>query len=591
MSRLYAFVLFTGWLLLTSCAELSGPYGLYQEPPSAWTIEQNNNRLLTVEGLVQTGKSSAAKQQADLINGAELTSPQAAKYNLLNAQIMLSFGEAEYAVKKLAAIDAGQLDIGDKIKYYQSRAFAYSLTGNLLESAKARIALDPLLTKAVDRNKNQGVILENLGLISGDITSKTQNQTTDFPGWLAIAKILASRTQNPGNYNAALANWRAANPEHPANIYVANMANNPQGAGNMPKSIAILLPGSGPFADAGKAIKAGFLAALNHYHSGTKPDITFYDTETTKPAEAYRKAVAQGVKLVIGPLNKESIQSLANAVTFDVPVLALNHVPDLNKSNLYQFALSPMDDVAELTHKAALDGHKKAVLLAPENEQSKRISSFFSNNWQAQNGSLEKVVTYDPKKFDFSETIKKLLNLDESESRAKNVLNAFPAAQAQAAPQQRQDTAALFLSAYSKEGRIINSQLQTASNANLPIYALPTIYSGIADPANDNALNGVTFCDIPWLFNAAYGGELSMLALNNEWRQFPNSYLRLFAMGIDAYQLATRLTALNTEPYAGATGNLTLASGNRIKRALVCAKFVMGRPELIGLTHSPSEGR
>ncbi len=588
MSRFYALVLFTGLLFLTSCAELPDSYGLYQEPPSAWTIEQNNNRLLTIEALVQTGKSSAAKQQADLINLAELTAPQAAKYNLLNAQIMLSFGEAEYAIKKLAKIDAGQLETGDKIKNYQSQAFAYSLTGNLLESAKARIILDPLLTKAVERNKNQAVILENLALLPSDFAPKIQNQTADFPSWFTLAKILASRTRNPANYSSALANWRTANPQHPANIYVANMTNRPEDAGNMPKSIAILLPESGPFADAGKAIKAGFLAALNRYNSGTKPEIHFYDTEKTKSADAYRKAVEQGAKLVLGPLNKESIQSLANAVTFDVPVLALNHIPSLNKPNLYQFALSPMDDVAELTQKAASDGHKKALLLVPESEQSKRISSFFINNWQTLNGSITKSATYNPKSVDFSSTAKNLLNPDESGASPQNGQNAL--SPAQAAPQQ-QDTGALFLSAYSKEGRIINAQLQIMQNGKLPVYALPTIYSGVADPINDNALNGVIFCDMPWLFNAAYGGELSMLALNNEWRQFPNSYLRLFAMGIDAYQLASRLTTLNAEPYAGATGKLTLASGNRIKRALVCAKFVMGRPELIGFTHSPSEGQ
>jgi uncharacterized protein len=570
-------------LLMSGCAKLPDSYGLYQEPPSAWAIEQNNNRLRTIGSLIQTGKGNAAKQQADLINVRELTTPQRAQFNLLYAQILLNFGEAEQAVSKLAVTETGQLGINDKIKYFQSQAFAYSLTGNLLESTKARIALDAFLTKPDEQKKNQGVILETLGLLPETSAQKTPG----LSAWMSIARILASRNQNPANFNTALTSWRADNLGHPANIYLATVETMPEDTGEFPKAIAILLPESGPFLDPARAIKAGFLAAHSRQNSnGGKPTLHFYDTEKAKVPELYQQAIKEGAKLIIGPLNKDSIQSLANSTLLNIPVLALNHVPNLSKSYLYQFALSPMDDVDEITQKAALDGHKKAVLLVPENEQSKRITPYFMESWQTLNGTILKKQSYDPSKADFSSAIKKLLNLDESESRYQKVLKAFPSAQY--TPHKRDDVDALFLSAYSKEGRIINSQLQRASK--LPVYALPTIYSGLPDPVSDNPLNGITFCDIPWLFNGAYNGELSMMALRDIWNQFPSSYIRLVAMGIDAYHLAARLPTLSTSPYSGATGNLSLAAGNRIKRNLVCAKFAMGQPELIGFTHSPSEG-
>jgi outer membrane PBP1 activator LpoA protein len=244
-----------------------------------------------------------------------------------------------------------------------------------------------------------------------------------------------------------------------------------------------------------------------------------------------------------------------------------------------------MDDVAEITQKAALDGHKKALLLVPDNEQGKRISSYFIESWQSLNGTILEKESDDPNAADFSSTINKLLNLDESESRYQNIIKSIPSANY--IPQKRQDADVLFFSGYSKEGLIINPQLQRAGK--LPVYALPTIYSGLPDSLSDNQLDAITFCDIPWLFNAAYGGELSMMALRDIWGQFPIAYIRLVAMGIDAYHLAARLPTLSARPYSGATGNLTLASGNRIKRLLVCAKFAMGQPEVIGFTHSPSE--
>jgi uncharacterized protein len=585
MSRYYTIIPFFCVLLLSSCVQLPDSYGLYQELASPWAVEQNNTHLQNISTLIQRGKGNAAKQEADLIHPKELTPPQLAQFNLLSAQILLSFGEAEQAISKLTTTEIGQLGITDKIKFYQSQAFAYSLTGNLLESAKARIALDSFLTKPVERKKNQGIILESLGLLPDSVVKNQQNQQADLTEWLSIAKILASRNQNPAQFNAALAGWRSANPKHPANIYLTSVANMPEDSGEAPKSIAVLLPESGPYLDAAKAVKAGFLAAHSRdTPSDGKPTLHFYDTEKGKAADLYQKAVKDGAKLVIGPLNKESIQGLAKTTTLSVPVLALNHVPNLSKQNLYQFAISPLDDVAEITQKAAMDGHKKAVLLVPNNEQGKRIASYIADSWQGLGGTILKKQTYDPSKNDFSVTIKNLLGTNKGESPLQKVQAANP--DAKNVPN-TSEPYILFLSAYSKEGRVINSQLMQAGG--LPVYALPTIYSGLPDTASDTPLNGITFCDTPWLFNGAYNGELSMMSLRDILNQFPSSYIRLVAMGIDAYHLAGKLSALSTTPYSGATGNLSIASGNRIKRSLVCAKFAMGQPELIGFSHSPSE--
>lgn len=582
MSRYYPIAPILCALVFSGCTNQTDNYSLYQEPTSAWVQEQNNTRLRSIESLIQAGKGNAAKQQADIINPAELTSQQQAQFNLLYAQIFLSFGEAEQAISKLVAAQPGQLSTNDKIKYFQSQAFAYSLTNNLVESAKARISLDEFLTNPTERKKNQRMILETLGILP---VSTALTRQTGLAAWQDIAKILVSRNQNPASFNGLLAHWRIENPDHPANIYLETVEKMPE-EGDVPDSIAILLPESGAYVDAAKAIKAGLLAA--HSRSSSKPMLHFYDTENAKSAELYKKAVAEGAKLVIGPLNKDSIQALASSMVLTTPVLALNHVPNLSKQNLYQFALSPADDVAEITRKAALDGHKNAVLLVPGNDQSNRITSYFTQNWQMLNGTLLKKMTYDPKNPDFSKVVKNLLNFNDTESRSPQTQNSMPSAAYMQPNPENADV--IFLSAYGNEGRMINAQLQAQQLGSIPVYAMPTIYSGLVDSINDIPLNGITFCDTPWLFNGAYSGELSMMALRDIWRQFPATYIRLVAMGIDAYQLAAKLTSLGTAPYSGATGNLSLDSGNRIKRNLVCAKFASGQPELIGFTHSPTEG-
>jgi len=343
-----------------------------------------------------------------------------------------------------------------------------------------------------------------------------------------------------------------------------------------------LLPESGTFAQAGKAIRAGFMAAYNHADNSAKATLRFYDSEQSSPQTLYDQAAAEGAQLIIGPLAKEQIQSLAETVTFNIPVLALNHIPGLQKNRLYQFSLSPLDDADQITHKAREDGHQRALLLVPENAPGKRTANYLAEDWQNQGGTVLETQTYNPKESDFSATIQKLLNLDESEQRYNKILTLVPGVKY--TPRRRQDADAVLLSAYSAEARSINPQLQFYQAGDIPVYAIPTIYTGQVNASLDADLNKITFCDTPWLFNTAYQGELGMDALKETWKQFPSAYFRLIAMGIDAYNLTTRLDNLEIAPYPGATGNLSLTADHRIKRKLICATFMDGQPEISGFS-------
>ncbi|MCK9395961.1 MAG: penicillin-binding protein activator [Methylobacter sp.] len=550
---------------------------LYQYPATASLSEQNQQRLQAIDTLIQGGDGDSAKHAADAINPADLSSEQRAQLGLLQAQILLSFGEAEQAIESLALIQPQQLSPDNQIKYFQSQAFAYSLTGNLLEGAKSRIELHPLITSPTEREKNQAAILEALRLLPD--TALQTNKTDTLAGWMSLAGILKSINQP--DFNTQISQWRAMYPAHPADLSFLDLPQNAaENTHRQPKAIALLLPGSGAFAQAGKAIRAGFMAAYNHADNNTKPAIRFYDSEQSTPQALYNQAIAEGAQLVIGPLAKEHIQSLADTVTFTVPVLALNHIPGLQKDRLYQFSLSPLDDTEQITHKAWADGHQKVLLLIPENAPGKRIANYLTEDWGKLDGTVRETQTYNPKETDFSAPIQKLLNLDESEQRYNKILTLIPTVKY--TPRRRQDADAILLSAYSAEARSINPLLQFYQADDLPVYAMPTVYTGQINASLDTDLNKITFCDTPWLFNKAYQGELGMDALTETWKQFPSAYLRLIAMGIDAYNLATRLDNLDAAPYPGATGNLSLTADRRIKRELICAKFVAGQPEISG---------
>ena len=562
---------------------------LYPHHTAPSSQEPNQLRLQAIDSLIQTGDGNAAKLKADAINPAELSPGQRAELSLLYAQILLSFGQAEQAIENLALFQPQQLSPDNQIKYLQSQAFAYSLTGNLLNSAKSRIQLHPLITSPTELEKNQAAILETLYLLP-DSALQT-NQTDTLAGWMSLARIL--KNINQPDFNAQISHWRAIFTGHPANLnFLSNPQDTPKNARLPSKAIALLLPGSGAFTQAGNAIRAGFMAAYNHTDYDSKPTLRFYDSEQSTAQALYNQAVSEGAQLIIGPLDKERIQSLADTVTFTVPVLALNHIPGLQKHQLYQFSLSPLDDTDQIAHKAWEDGHQKALLLTPENATGKRIGHYLTEDWQNLGGSILETQTYNPKETDFSSTIQKLLNLDESEQRYHKILTLIPTLKY--IPRKRQDADAIFLSAYSAEARSINPQLQFYQAGDLPVYAMPTVYSGQINVALDADLNKITFCDTPWLFNNAYQGELSMEALKETWKQFPSTYLRLIAMGIDAYNVATHLDNLETTPYPGATGMLSLTTDQRIRRKLTCAKFKDGQPEISELSSGnepPSAGK
>jgi hypothetical protein len=60
-----------------------------------------------------------------------------------------------------------------------------------------------------------------------------------------------------------------------------------------------------------------------------------------------------------------------------------------------------------------------------------------------------------------------------------------------------------------------------------------------------------------------------------------NSLQRLYALGIDAYNIIAVLNTLKTYPYErydGETGSLSLDPKHRVKRQLTWVKFRSGRP-------------
>ncbi len=556
-----------------AAAEPVKSYGLADNQPS--------QHLLNADTFIQAGNNSAARRELDLINEAELSPEQRSQFGLLAAQLALSMGDAEQALQTLEASRPRLLSDSDKIAYYQSLAFAHALTGNVLPAVSARIRLGNLLKQPGQQQANIASILDMLAVLPPETLNAPPEMADELGGWLALAKILKQREQPGFDSAGQIQQWRQAFPGHPANAeflqsYLTAPSTAPTPAATADEevqaqkpangpAIAVLLPASGTYAIAGKAIKEGLVAAHRlAAGSAAQLPLKFYDTEQGDIAGLYHQALADGAKQVIGPLVKEQIQALAQSTELTVPVLALNHVENLQKTNLYQFGLSPIDEAEQLALKARRDGRRTALLLVPNTSQGQRIGHYLAAAWQMNGGTLTATQSYDPKQHDVGSILNALL---------------APASSDPAAEKQPQT---VLLSANAEIGRELAPLIKYHQNADLAVYAMPNVYGGRQNPTEDAELGRIQFCDMPWLFADNYSGPLSQTALQSSWQALPENVTRLVALGIDAYNLLGQLPQLATAPYAGATGRLSLNAENRVTRKLVCAQFKAGVPVASG---------
>ena len=109
------------------------------------------------------------------------------------------------------------------------------------------------------------------------------------------------------------------------------------------------------------------------------------------------------------------------------------------------------------------------------------------------------------------------------------------------------------------------------------MYATSHVFSASGDQNQYNDMNGVRFCETPWLLDANDPLRRQVAA---QWPQAGGSLGRLYAMGVDAYRLAPRLGQLKALPDSrieGASGSLTMTPSQRVQRQLPWAQFVSGQ--------------
>jgi hypothetical protein len=523
-------------------------------------------------------------EPATLTPGTAQDSSQSAEAYLKQAALAISQQQPEQALAILGNIqNVSSLPGDQQINYYHLLAATDTAMDNPIGAAQDLMNLDPLLSDDA-QVQNRQAIWQNLQQASiADLDGQLRYVTNPIQhGWLQLAYIEKADEYNVSQLNTELASWQAQFPNHPASYLLpASLAHAPTATPsvatqpqNTVTDIAVLIPESGNLSFAGDAVRSGIMAAVNAQKASTPIPMQFYNTADGKVASLYQQAITQGANWIIGPLNKDDVNSLAQQPNLTVPTLALNFTSDeTNTKGLYQFALSPLDEAVQVADKAHADGYTHAIIIAPTGSWGHGVANAFNARWQVDGGMVVDNFYY-TNQASLDPGIKNLLQLSKPAADAKPD-------DANAQPTHRSDVDMIFLVADPENARQIKPLLNFYYASDIPVYAISMVYSGLPSANDDKDLDGIRFCDIPFVLQSTPVINQAKQQMQQALPNLQPQMVRLFAFGYDAYHLLNYLPQLGTSPadgYQGLTGTLYLSNNQQIMRELAWAQFQGGVP-------------
>ncbi len=321
--------------------------------------------------------------------------------------------------------------------------------------------------------------------------------------------------------------------------------------------IALLLPvKSEIFGPAANAVQQGFFAAADSNHKRLMMPIRVYSDfdENSSVVSAYRQAIANGARAVVGPLTRNGVSALAADRDIPVPTLALNIVDGQFAPQLYFFGMAIESEARQVAQMAKQQGLHQAIIITSHMPLSQRLQSAFGEEWtnsaQGANRGILREIEYngDPSVFadiaDITDTM-------------------------------------VFLATDAENSRLIRPYLPN----KIPVYATSQVFTGNDNVLANYDLSGVRFVDMPWLLQPDHPAVMIYPQPNPP---LSASRERLYALGIDSFRLIELMLVgnLNTDlPLDGVSGQIQL-NGHNFERTAIPAVFAQGRAQL---TNAPAD--
>ncbi len=536
--------------------------------------EANLLRLYAAQAASDADRPEQVLSILQRVPQSELPLDQQVRFSTLQARSALALKRPEMALRALRHPSMSQIDslpLTDQVAIQRLRVLALGATGEPLKAARERVFMHGVLSGG-ERNANLLAIWDNLQQVpTAELTKAAESADGELRSWIELA-LIQREFRNIDLQVQAIKAWREQNSAHPAAQPLPDSIQQLlELHASRPQHIALLLPFEGPLASAAEALRDGFLAA--QYQAQSKgldqPRVSLYDsTAYANLDQFYAQAVADGVEWVIGPLDRERVGRLATRSSLPIPTLALNYAEREGPypQGLFQFGLAPEDEARSAAMQAWEQGHRQMGALHTTTDWGVRAYESFRRTWEEMGGVLVGRVVID-QPAEISGQIADLLQIRQSEQRGQRVSRALDG-NVVVQPTPRQDLDALFIAVNPQQARQIKPTLAFQYAADLPVFATSHVYQVGLDGQQNTDMDGIVVAEIPWLLTRE---DALYSQVTNNWPQAQGPLGRLYAMGIDAQRIFSRLPQMqqfSSTRVDGATGELTLSPDGRIQRQL-----------------------
>ncbi|KZC19380.1 MULTISPECIES: penicillin-binding protein activator [Rhodanobacter] len=575
-------------LAAVQSAEALSRQGQFDQAAQAWLAlaaqsrgHADSYRLLAAEAWREEGRLERVAPVLAEIKRQRLSGDEPLRFDLLQAELALDRHDAATALRLTTQPNVA-VPPALQLRLLEWRARAMAASGDRWGAARTRVQMDGQLS-GYDHTQNRQQILDLLGQVG--VESLKQRAAAMQRGdrmlpWVneALNQLGVAVAQPPPDL------------QQPVGTLLPGTGANVREGYKAPNQVALLLPSDGNYAAASTAIREGFFAAYldagrNH---APRPPVRVYDSQGTADGavKAYQQAVSDGARLVVGPLTRGEVAGVFSQARLPVPLLALNHPDDkqLPTGDASEFGLLPETEGAQAADHMVERGLRRVYAMVSTDDFAQRAAGAFKAELAARGGELAGTVTLPPGVTSYADLIAGLkLPTGTNAPPAAAVEPATAGTAAAAALGGAVSDAGIFISMRPEQARLLLPQLRIAQ-VNLPVIATSHVYAGSDDVAANRDLDGVEFCDAPWLFDAQPGlpnrdGIAARLPAAR------GGAARLFAFGMDAWNLVPYLEWLRAHPGSyvpGASGQLAADQFGRVRRVLIWAQFQNGLARPLG---------
>ena len=324
--------------------------------------------------------------------------------------------------------------------------------------------------------------------------------------------------------------------------------------------IGVLLPlRSETLGPPSEALRAGFMAAWEREQDGLTVNIIDTGDSADETLNAYMAAVKTN-DIIVGPLSRSAVTTLADSGTVAKPTIALNH-PDGNgplPANMLVVGLSIEEDARQVARWAATEHPgAQALIVSGQSSWQRRLAAAFEAQWRQQ-GNRAMVV----------------------ELTANNGYLQEAALNALRTRVDSEPPGLLFAALDPDQLRQVRGILGT----ELPAYGTSSVNPGADAGVAPAELDGTRLLDLPWQIQADHPAVM----IYPRWSGAPRTLDmdRLYALGIDAYRIARAMALRPGADFRmdGVTGRLAVSfSGGqaRFERMQSGAVYEAGAYRLI----------